>query len=236
MLIKTHFQGQLPKAILFDLDGTLVDSVPDLAYAVDQALLSVGLKAAGETEVRNWVGNGAKILVDRALKFALNNSSELAVDQSEYDALAQKAYQHFLNVYGNIPEDQKRSTLYPDVKTVLTTLKSQGCKLAIVTNKPAQFTPNILKTFEIDHFFDVVVCGDTCREQKPQAMPLLYAIEQLNVSVDKALMVGDSKNDIQAAKACPMRSVCVEWGYNHGDSVQDIGADHCVESLMQMLE
>ncbi len=219
--------GELPKAVLFDLDGTLVDSVPDLAAAIDLALMDAQLPIAGEKNVRDWVGNGAQVLVFRAVSAAWKVFSAQNVDVTDDEKHAKEAlvYERFLYHYGHLPESKQSSCLYDGVYQLLSLLSSRGIKLALVTNKPAQFTPAILRQFALDDFFDVVVCGDTLECKKPSPGPLLYAVNQYGFEVEQCVMVGDSKNDIQAAKACKMKSISVAWGYNYSEDPKLLAAD-----------
>ncbi|MCK5880355.1 MAG: phosphoglycolate phosphatase [Sinobacterium sp.] len=226
------FDGSLPKAVLFDLDGTLVDSVPDLAAAIDLALLDAGFSAIGLNRVRNYVGNGAQVLVHRAVSSVSAGKGLSAAELQDREA---KVYQRFLYHYGHIPADAKASCLYDNVHNLLAALKNSHVKIALVTNKPAQFTPDILRFFAIDHFFDALVCGDTLAQKKPSAEPLLYATQQLNVAVDDCVMVGDSKNDIEAAAACNMKSVSVAWGYNYSEDPAELGADLHINNFSELL-
>ncbi len=228
--LKSLFDDRLPQAILFDLDGTLIDSVPDLALAIDLALEDLNLPRAGEENVRLWVGNGAAKLAERAFGFARS-----CFEGNSAGLTDQKLLERFLYHYGHIPANQKRSKLYDGVVDVLKTLAEHNIRMAIVTNKPEQFTPSLLKAHDIFSYFEVIVCGDSTAEKKPSSMPLEYALEGLGVCVESALMVGDSKSDILAAKACGMKSASVAWGYNHGEDVANYNADLRMQTLAELL-
>ena len=232
--LRTLFDGELPGAVLFDLDGTLVDSVPDLAAAIDLTLVDVSLPLASVENVRGWVGNGAQVLVQRAVSYAYELASP-KMSLVSVDKLNQLAYQRFLYHYGHLPSNKKCSKLYDGVLELLSVLKAQGVLIALVTNKPAQFTPSILAQFSIDSFFDVLVCGDTLDDKKPSPKPLLFASKKLSVSVGQCLMVGDSKNDIQAAQDCGMKCVSVAWGYNYSESIEVLGADLHIQKFDELL-
>lgn len=217
-----------PKAIFFDLDGTLVDSVPDLSIAIDNMLDALSLPRAGEVRVRLWVGNGARKLVQRSLAFAYH-LPENDVDK----ALVEKAHPLFLQYYALT--HTQHTCLYPDVKDVLSALVNAGIRLAIITNKPQQFTPTLLQDMQIAHFFDCVVSGDSLSEQKPSPLPLYYVQQQFKLQKDECLMVGDSANDIMAAKAAGIKSVCVSYGYNHGNDSRLLPADVHIDGIKQLL-
>ncbi len=215
--------GDAPlQAILFDLDGTLVDSVPDLAAAMDAALQHCGLPVAGEERVRSWVGNGAVKLVARALHWAVE--TEVAQVQSAQQQLLLEA---FYRAYAE--DSSSRSRLFDGVLEALQYWRDAGVKMACVTNKPERFTHPILAEFGLQALLPVVVGGDTLAQRKPDPAPLRLACERLGVAVENAVMVGDSCNDIDAAHALGMPAACVSYGYNHGAPIADAGADLLVD-------
>ena len=216
----TEIQG-----LLFDLDGTLVDSAPDLARAVDRMLADFGYPPVGEARVRNWVGNGAARLVQRALTGEMDG----AVD----DKLAADALERFFLYYGN--DLCGASRLYDGVAAAVTALRAEGYRLAVVTNKPARYAEPLLRGLGIADCFAAVVGGDTLPFKKPHPQPLLHAAELLGCSVDRTLMVGDSRHDIQAARAARMPVVCVPYGYNHGKDIRDYSPDSVIDNLQQLL-
>ena len=218
---------QEKNVLLFDLDGTLVDSAPDLALAVNKTLRDLNKEEYDQQTIHHWVGNGAKILIERAL----SGSSEInpALDS----ALAQDALAIFLSHYQQCLCVE--STLYDDVKTGLVTLKKSGFRLAIITNKPAIFIQPILAGLGIDNLFELLIGGDTLAERKPHPAPLHYALEQLKVSAAQCLMIGDSKNDILAAKAANIDSVGLTYGYNYGEDIAKYQPQWCFDSFAELL-
>jgi phosphoglycolate phosphatase len=222
------FNQQLPKAIFFDLDGTLVDSVPDLAHAIDAMLQEQGYTAAGEERVRLWVGNGARKLVLRALANA-RQCAEEAIDKLQWDA----GHQQFLKYYAQC--HSRHTRIYPHVKETLQYLQDNKVRMAVITNKPQQFTPDLLTSLGLAHFFECVVCGDTLPQQKPDPAPLFHALQQMQVDSNECIMVGDSRNDIEAANAAGMRSVCVSYGYNHGEDSRLLPATWHINSFEELL-
>jgi len=199
------------KVIIFDLDGTLINSAPDLALAVNHMLTSIGHKTFDETTIDGWVGNGAIVLVKRAL------SGSRTVAENIDNDLFEKALNVFLRFYAK--NLCIKTAPYPNVLQTLNYLKSNGYRLAIVTNKPFDFVEPILKTLELIEYFEYFIGGDSLNEKKPSPLPLLHVCEKLEVTVDEALMVGDSKNDILASNACNMQNIGLTYGYNYGESI-----------------
>jgi len=200
------------KVIIFDLDGTLINSAPDLALAVNHMLTSVHHANFDEATIDGWVGNGASILVQRAL-----SGSRMIDENLDRDFVA-KALDTFLKFYAlNLCV---RTRLYPNVHSTLQLLKSKGYRLAIVTNKPFAFVEPILKGLELIEFFEYFIGGDSLNEKKPSPLPLLHICEKFNVSVEECVMIGDSKNDILAGNACGMETIGVTYGYNYGENIE----------------
>ncbi|GGO86371.1 phosphoglycolate phosphatase 1 [Marinobacterium nitratireducens] len=224
------FEGRDPQLVLFDLDGTLVDSVPDLAQAVDRMLAALGRPQAGVDRVRNWVGNGAAVLVQRALTGALETGNGRPPASDE---VFDKAYGLFLEFYAEATADQSR--LYPGVRECLDGLAARGIVLGVATNKPMRFTTPMLEGFGLSHHFSVVLGGDSLPTRKPDPAMLLSAIEQCGASPCTTLMVGDSSNDVKAARAAGCPVAAVPYGYNHGVAIEDSCPDLLVQRLDQLL-
>ncbi|WP_026289793.1 phosphoglycolate phosphatase [Thioalkalivibrio sulfidiphilus] len=213
-----------PKMVLIDLDGTLVDSVPDLAFCVDAMMRELGLPERGEAAVRQWVGNGVERLVQRALINAVDGEPE----PSEF----QRALPVFMRLYKD--NTSGRSCLYPGVREGLDYLKRAGLRLACVTNKAEQFTLPLLRDMGILDDFELVVSGDTLPVKKPDPAPLLYAASKLGVTPGESLMVGDSRSDVKAARAAGFPIVCVSYGYNHGEDIRNYSPDAVIDRLDQI--
>ncbi|WP_275100202.1 phosphoglycolate phosphatase [Sedimenticola hydrogenitrophicus] len=213
-----------PRLILFDLDGTLVDSVPDLARCIDGMMAQLEQPAWGEVRVREWVGNGVERLVKRALVGQLAGEPEAA-------AYA-RALPLFMTLYQRY--NGQRSQLYPGVKPALERLGQAGYTLACVTNKAEQFTRPLLQALGIHDYFSLITSGDSLPRKKPDPLPLLHSAEHFGLSPTDALMVGDSSNDVQAARAAGFAIVCVPYGYNHGVDIRDSGPDAVIDSLEQL--
>jgi phosphoglycolate phosphatase len=210
--------------ILIDVDGTLVDSVPDLAFCVDEMMKQLGRPTHGETNVRDWVGNGVERLVRRALIGQLDGEP----DEADF----QQAYPIFLELYAE--NTSQRSMLYPGIREGLDYLKAKGYRLGCVTNKAAQFTLPLLKDLGVHDDFELIIAGDTLPKKKPDPLPLLHAAEQLGVSPEASLMIGDSQSDVKAARAAGFQIVCMSYGYNHGEDIRNYNPDAVIDSLTEI--
>ena len=210
--------------VLIDVDGTLVDSVPDLAYCVDAMMSELGMPERGEKRVRHWVGNGVERLVKRALVNQLDGEPD--------EALFSKALPVFEALYRD--NTSKRSRLYQGVKEALDFLKTTGVRLGCVTNKARQFTLPLLQDLGVSDYFEIVICGDMVERKKPDPMPLLQAAEQLETEPRASMMLGDSMSDVNAARAAGFQIVCMSYGYNHGEDIRDYDPDALVDSMAEV--
>jgi phosphoglycolate phosphatase len=209
------------KAIIFDLDGTLVDSALDLQNAVNTLLDGEGLRTVALDEVKSMIGDGVTKLVERAL-------ARTGGDLSRLPVLAHR----FLTIY---EADASRHTeTYPGVLDTLEGLRRLGLRLALVTNKPQAATISILTSLRLNPFFDAIVGGDTLPERKPHPASILLALEQLGIQPEAALMVGDNYHDVQAARAAGLRAFVVTYGYSHKPHAE-LGADRLLESMSELL-
>ncbi|HHJ80870.1 MAG TPA: phosphoglycolate phosphatase [Candidatus Tenderia electrophaga] len=213
-----------PKLVLIDLDGTLVDSVPDLAYCIDEMMKALGKPVWGIDKVRTWVGNGVDRLVMRALTDTLWDDPA--------DEIYAEAQPIFMKLYAE--NTSGRSCLYDGVIDGLDYLNRNGFKVGCVTNKAEAFTVPLLKDMGIFDSFDIVVSGDTTAKKKPDPMPLLYAAEKMAELPDDCLMIGDSMHDVKAARNAGFQVVCVPYGYNHGHDIRDAEPDVVIDSLAEL--
>lgn len=199
------------KLLIFDLDGTLINSALDLSLAVNYMLEQLQKETFDEDIIHGWVGNGALTLVKRALL------GKRDLDDSLDEDYVQEALKIFLDYYEN---NLCNATVpYQNVIQTLETLKSKGYTLAIVTNKPFKFVAPILRGLQMDGLFSEILGGDSLSQKKPHPMPLLNVCETLKVTIEDSVMIGDSKNDILAANVCGMESIGVTYGYNYGEDI-----------------
>lgn len=208
--------GDFPfDVIVFDLDGTLIDSAPDIARALSRTMTAFGRRAVGEAEVRAMVGDGASGLIRQAFE----NTGEPADAETAKAALA-----HYLDAY--FDEDAGPECLYPGVVDTLSALSAAGLRLALCTNKSERIARKVLGQIGVDHFFAAVAGGDTARFRKPDPRHLAHVVEAAGGG--RAAMVGDNANDVKAAKGFGAPVVAVSYGYPRM-AVADLGADVVID-------
>lgn len=227
-LIRRLFDGRLPALAMFDLDGTLVDSVPDIARAVDAMLAARGCAPAGSDRVRHWVGRGSRNLVREALAHAADAAPGQVAEDLLDEALAFYLARYLEDCAG-------ATTLMPGAAELLAALRAHGVALACVTNKPIAITGRLLGALLPDAGFAAVLGGDSGAGSKPAPGPLLAAMAQTQVPPAAALMIGDSRHDVHAARAAGVRVICVSGGYNHGEDIRLEAPDLVVDGLGELL-
>jgi phosphoglycolate phosphatase len=207
------------RAVLLDLDGTLVDSLPDIARAVNILLHEEGRAHLTLDDVRGMVGHGIATLVKRAVdaRGGVSGPQELA-----------RLVARMMEIYGANLTGGTR--LLPGAAALLHGLADSGAALALVTNKPEAMSRRILEHFGLASLIPVVVGGDTCKTRKPDPEMLFHALALLDIVPGQAVMLGDSAADIDAARAAGMRSIVLAGGYGHGRA-EDLGADALVTTL-----
>ena len=216
------------QAYLFDFDGTLVDSAPDLTRALDLALNRAGLPGVGLELGKQMVGHGAGKLVERALQHVTNEQSV-----TMESPLCRLLLSVFLEEYE--PICAKTSVLYPGAMDLIHTLKDQGKQVGLVTNKPRRFVELMLPAFNLFDVFDSIVAGDDLPTKKPEPDMVHRALSDLDCAPYEACLVGDSKADLGAAKAAGVASILVSFGYAGDLNVHDCGADRVIHDLMELL-
>ena len=214
------------RLVLFDLDGTLVDSVGDLAWCGNEMLRMLGLPPRDAAAARVWVGNGVERFVKRFLTGDMDEEPE--------DELFFSGLKIFNQLYSE--HISAHSEVFPGARECLERLSSADIHLACVTNKAERFTIKLLAALALDHYFELVVSGDTTARKKPDPLPLRYAAEFFTLECRECLMVGDSSNDVAAARAAGFHVACVPYGYNHGKPIQDSRPDIVVDNLIELAD
>lgn len=218
-------QGEL-RAVLFDLDGTLLDTAADIALALNRALAEQQTAPLETQRVRELIGRGAPLLIQRVI-------ARLSVRPWPVDPvlLLQRFYYHHDHLH-DAHEFQARA--YPGVEAGLAQLHARGLRLGVVTNKARYAATTLLVNLGLSGWIDVVVGGDTAEHRKPHPQPLLHACQELQVTPAQTLMVGDSNTDVLAARAAGMRIVCVPYGYNEGADPRTLACDAFIDSVADL--
>jgi len=211
------------KAVTIDLDGTLLDTIPDLAVAANLMLKELGRPPLDEALIRTFVGKGIPKLVERAFAGAIEGT----MDPESF----QRALPIYERCYAGV--NGKHTTVYPGVMDGLEHLRAQGFPLACVTNKSARFTLPLLEHMQLSSYFSEVIAGDTLPGKKPDPAPLRYVCERFGIAPRDLLMIGDSVNDAQAARAAGCPVFCVTYGYNEAQDVRELDIDAIVSSLIE---
>jgi len=209
------------EAVTIDLDGTLVDSIPDLATASNMMLGELGRPPLPLKLIRTFVGKGIANLVDRALAGHIDGGADRA--------LIARAMPIYERCYTQV--NGKHTTIYPGVKEGLAALEAQGFPLACVTNKSVRFAQPLLEMLGLAKHFTQLVGGDTLAQKKPDPAPLIYAAERFGIAPSDMLMIGDSINDTQAARGAGCAVFCVTYGYNEGHDVRTLETDAIIDAL-----
>lgn len=210
--------------ILFDLDGTLVDSAKDIYRAMNLTLTALNRTNVTEQQVRTWIGRGAGQLCECVLKHQ---------DGGFSSETHQQLLQCFLNTYEqNVCVD---TVLYDGVAEFLDYCQNEKKLMAVVTNKPYQATINLLKAMNLLERFDFVIGGDSLPQRKPSPEPLLYVMNHFNKTPEQTLMIGDSRNDVESARSANIDCIMLSYGYNHGEPLQDCQPQVIIDSLNELL-
>lgn len=211
--------------IIFDFDGTLINSIPDLTLAVNKMLFSYNLLPLTVEQVTPFIGNGAMPLVKRALEYTMPN-------KNISEQLLKEAFEIYFSAYREVTCD--KTFLYPGVLDTLKLLNNKGYKMVICTNKPFHFIEPILNKLSMTHFFKLWIGEDSLTQKKPSAAPLLHLAQEMDVAIQKCIMIGDSKNDILAAKNSNMESIGVSYGYNYNENIADYNPTQVVDSFREL--
>ncbi len=219
-------------AVIIDLDGTMVDTLGDFAEALNRMLGDLELPPIAAQHIERMVGKGSEHLLRSVLNHVLEHMGKAptAIEIEALYAHAWPSYQrHYLAINGHY------ARVYPGVEAGLQALRHAGLRLACLTNKPTSFALPLLRAKGLEGYFEQVFGGDSFDKKKPDPLPLLKTCEALQTAPARTLMVGDSSNDAQAARAAGCPVVLVTYGYNHGLPAQAVDADGYVDSLELLL-
>ena len=226
MQSQATWRGKPLEGVLFDLDGTLLDTASDIARALNLALAEYGISEFPVAEATRMVGRGAPMLIERATAARVGTWSE-----SDKGIMLERFFHH----YGALEEDDRSDAQpYPGVRATLQMLAEANLHIAVVTNKHHRFATGLLNRLNLTQWVEVVVGGDTCERRKPDPEPLWYACRMLSVDPTAVLMVGDSINDVHAARAAGIPVVCVPYGYNEGQDPRTLPCDAMVDTLADL--
>ena len=213
-------------AVILDLDGTLIDSVPDLDASLNGMLSDMGLPSVNEAQVRMFVGRGTPHLVRSTISVHLDEETVATA----FDKALTLFYRHYRNFNG------ERSRMYPNVREGIEKMVAKGLKIACVTNKPSVFTEPLLAKNGIYSFFDAIFCADSFPKKKPDPFPMIMTCKKFSLSPNQVVVIGDSKNDAKAARAAGCSLFLVPYGYNYGIPVEELKPDAVVEDLYQAVD
>jgi phosphoglycolate phosphatase len=211
------------RAVMIDLDGTLLNTAPDLADAANRMLAEMQRPQVPIETIMTYIGNG----VDRLIKRVLTGEMYAEPDAALF-AEAKPIYErHYLEGVS------RYSRPFPGVVEGLDALKKAGYHLACITNKAGKFTVPLLKDTGLHDYFELILAGDALPKTKPDPLPLLHACEKFGIKPEEMLLIGDSTNDAQAARAAGCHVFCVPYGYNHGEPVEKLDLDRVVASILE---
>ena len=213
---------QTIRAVIIDLDGTMIDTAPDFLITINRMRADVGLAELDLTTIKNFVGKGSENLIRRILSL---DWDENKVDR-EFAAAFARYHHHYNQINGQF------SSLYPNVVEGLQALRAQGLRLACVTNKPISLALPLLEQKNLKDFFEIIYGGECLPRKKPDPLPLLQVCRDFKLEPAQVLAIGDSSNDAQAAHAAGCPVLLVPYGYNHGEAVQSLETDGIVETLL----
>lgn len=211
------------RAALIDLDGTMIDTAPDMHAAVNLIRAEFSLPAIAIEEVRKFIGKGTENLVRQSLM--------VDTDAAEAELMMERALDYFMTHYATI--SGSLSSVYPGVIEGLEAFRQKGVRLACITNKLTVFAGPLLARMGLISYFDALYCADTLPRKKPDPLPLITACRFFELEPHQAVAIGDSINDALAARAAGCWLLNVPYGYNHGEAVQNLDTDGIVESLLE---
>lgn len=218
-----------PGLIAFDLDGTLIETSPEIADAVNDTLLSLGYAPVSQRRVDEWIGHGTRTLLIAALAHARESTTQDVVSGEDFAAIEAEFAAHYLRRCGT------RSRLYPKVRETLVALRQHGVRLAVVTNKESRYTKVVLDAHDLTPLFDDVVSGDTFPVKKPDPTALHELMARYQVAATRTLFVGDSRIDVATARNAGIQVWALPYGYNMGEPIEDCQPDLVVPDVSVLL-
>lgn len=222
---RRHFDG-----VMFDLDGTLVQTDQEIADAVNDTLASQNLPGVAQVQVARWIGQGTRELLVQALASARQETVAAVRASALLPALVAEFDRHYARRCGT------SSQLYPQVREVLTDLQAKGVRLALVTNKEARFTHRVLQAHGLAEHFEHVISGDTLPSKKPDPAGIALCLAAWQLPAQRALFVGDSSIDVATARRAGVPVWVLPYGYNMGQPIADCGPDRVIDTLAALLE
>lgn len=217
------------KAVLFDLDGTLVETAPEIADAVNDTLRHFHLPEVSQAQVDGWIGHGTRELLIMALAHLKGQSLQTVREGEDLRQALPVFDGHYQNRCGT------RSQLYPEVRRTLVALRAKGCRLAVVTNKEARYTHEVLRAHTLQEHFDAVISGDTYPTKKPNPTSVHTLLSQWQLAPQDALFVGDSSIDAATARNAGLAIWLLPYGYNMGQPVEASQPDRVIHNLAELL-
>ena len=215
--------------IMFDLDGTLIETAPEICDTVNDTLRRFDLPEVTQQQVSDWIGHGTRELLIQALAYSGKTDAQTVRASANLALIAAGFDQHYQSRCGT------RSQLYPQVRETLTALRQRGVKLAVVTNKEGRYTATVLNVHQLMPLFDAVVSGDTLPAKKPDPAGVLDCLGRFGVTRDRALFVGDSSIDVATARHAGVAVWALPYGYNMGQPIQASAPDRVIADLSMLL-
>ena len=215
--------------VMFDLDGTLVETAPEIMDAVNDTLSHFDLPLVSQQQVNNWIGHGTLTLLVDAVAFATGRTAA--------DVRASELLQSMVQEYNLFYQRRcgTRSHLYPQVRETLVALRAQGVRLAVVTNKESRYTQIVMDVQDLSALFDTVISGDSLPTKKPDPAGVAHCLAQWGVSADRALFVGDSSIDVATARNAGVAVWAVPYGYNMGQPIEACAPDRIVADCLSLI-
>jgi phosphoglycolate phosphatase len=215
--------------VMFDLDGTLIETAPEIADAVNDTLLQFDYPAVSEKQVADWIGHGTGELLIQALSFSTQSDAATVRTSAGLARISAAFGQHYQARCGT------RSHLYPQVRETLVALRERGVKLAVVTNKEGRFTDTVLNAHQLHPLLDCVISGDTLPTKKPNPAGIRHCLAQFGVAPQQALFVGDSSIDVAAARNAGVAVWVLPYGYNMGQALEASAPDRIIADCSALL-